>query len=283
MFKPFEYADGATDGGPQGVPNVYVPQGAPPPEYDAYADPAAAHGWQDVYEGTPAADGTAVGDGAATTAISATAAAVDGRSRADGRDHTGSRDRTGGRGRAGGRDRAGGAGDTRELPAVPAPARSGGGHRSRRKPPAWRTRRVAMAAGAVGAVSAAALIAGFSFSGGPSGGPSGGTRSGEGGRTASTAGEVPTASPPDGVRASSPGAPLDAGAASGDRTAGAGSAAPSAPVNVTPSSGGADTPEPSAGSPTADAPTTSAPAATTPPGRSDGKPGHGPGGTKGPK
>ncbi|MFI8170620.1 hypothetical protein ACIGAN_30295 [Streptomyces sp. NPDC085931] len=265
MFKPFEYADGATDGGPQGVPNVYVPQGAPPPEYDAYADPAAAHGWQDVYEGTPAADGTAVGDGADAGDISATAAAVDGRDR------------------AAGRDRAGGAGDARELPAVPAPARSGGGHRSRRKPPAWRTRRVAMAAGAVGAVSAAALIAGFSFSGGPSGGPSGGTRSGEGGRTASTAGEVPTASPPDGVRASSPGAPLDAGAASGGRTAGAESAAPSAPVSATPSSGGADTPEPSASSPTADAPTTSAPAATTPPGRSDGKPGHGPGGTKGPK
>ncbi|MET9867940.1 hypothetical protein ABZZ16_17445, partial [Streptomyces sp. NPDC006386] len=48
MSQSFDYADGATGGEPQGPPpNVYLPQAAPPPAYDGYADPAAAHGWQD--------------------------------------------------------------------------------------------------------------------------------------------------------------------------------------------------------------------------------------------
>ncbi|OUC81710.1 hypothetical protein CA983_42885, partial [Streptomyces swartbergensis] len=50
MFRPSEYADRATSGEPQGPPNVYVPQADPPPAYDAYPDPAAAHGWEDVYD-----------------------------------------------------------------------------------------------------------------------------------------------------------------------------------------------------------------------------------------
>ncbi|MER6071006.1 hypothetical protein ABT187_19660 [Streptomyces sp. NPDC001817] len=31
-------------------PNVYLPQSASAPAYDEYADPAAAHGWQDAYD-----------------------------------------------------------------------------------------------------------------------------------------------------------------------------------------------------------------------------------------
>ncbi|MGW5614525.1 hypothetical protein [Streptomyces sp. NPDC003877] len=259
MFKPFEYADGATGGGPQGVPPVYVPQGAPPPEYDAYADPAAAHGWQDVYDDGTVAPG---GDG-----------------------HPGGEGRTGGEGLPGSADgpgageRADDAGATRELPVVPDRARSGGGRGSRRKPPAWRTRRAAMAAGAVGAVSAAALIAGFSFSGTSSGEP--GAR--EGGRTAPTAGETPDAPSSGGVRTSTPeGAPAG-GAANGGEASVSTSAAPSSAADATPSAGGTDTPEPPADSPTAGTPTTQAPSTTEPRGRGDGKPGHGPGGTKGPK
>lgn len=38
-------------GGPESPPNVYLPQGDADatPAYEAYADPAAAHGWQDSY------------------------------------------------------------------------------------------------------------------------------------------------------------------------------------------------------------------------------------------
>ncbi|MFB6843441.1 hypothetical protein ACFCXS_01005 [Streptomyces sp. NPDC056373] len=87
---------------------------------------------------------------------------------------------------------ADGIGETRELPVVPAPGgRSGVGRRGRRKPPARRSRRVAVAAGAVGAVSAAVLIAGVSFSGGSSGA----TRGGESGRTDPAAGESSAAPP----------------------------------------------------------------------------------------
>lgn len=69
---------------------MYLPQAPAPPAYDAYADPAAAHGWQDAYE---AADPEAAGDAA----------------------------------HAGGTDDVGA---TRELPVVPARGRSGAGHRA---------------------------------------------------------------------------------------------------------------------------------------------------------
>src|SRR3954467_9933031 len=41
MSRPVEYESGA--------PNVYQPQPAPAPAYEEYTDPAAAHGWQNVY------------------------------------------------------------------------------------------------------------------------------------------------------------------------------------------------------------------------------------------
>lgn len=231
MFRPSEYADGATSGEPQGPPNVYVPQAVPPPAYDAYPDPAAAHGWQDVYAPTGAQDATL------------------------------------------------GVGDTRELPPVPVPGRSGAGRRSRRGRGSWRARRVAVAAGVVGVVSAAALIAGLGFSQVPSGG----TREGGGGRTGPTAGESPPEPSTGTGRASAPTVPLVDRPAHGDGPSGAASASPSTAASPTPSEPGTDAPSPSAGSPTADPPTASAPAAASPPGRSEGKRGHGPGATKGPK
>ncbi|MDN3265090.1 hypothetical protein QWJ26_35850, partial [Streptomyces sp. CSDS2] len=40
-------------GGTPGVrPNVYHPLPAPAPAYEQYADPAAAHGWQNDYDAT---------------------------------------------------------------------------------------------------------------------------------------------------------------------------------------------------------------------------------------
>ncbi|MER7229298.1 hypothetical protein ABT370_39965, partial [Streptomyces rubradiris] len=40
-------------GGALGVrPNVYHPLPAPAPAYEQYADPAAAHGWQNDYDAT---------------------------------------------------------------------------------------------------------------------------------------------------------------------------------------------------------------------------------------
>jgi hypothetical protein len=235
MSRPSEYADGATGGAPQGPPNVYLPQNDPPPAYDAYADPAAAHGWRDVYD------------------------PMDGQDAARGTGETRDMD------------------DTRELRPVPGPAHgpAGAGRHSRRRRAPWGARRVAVAVGAVGAVSAAALIAGLGFSDTPSGG----TREGGDGRTGPTAGESPAATPTGGGRAPTPGAPLVGGPAHSDEPSGAASASPSTEADPTPSESGPDAASPSAGTPTTSAPATTA----TPPGRADGKPGHGPGGTKGPK
>ncbi|MGK5693984.1 hypothetical protein ACSNOJ_13965 [Streptomyces sp. URMC 128] len=234
MSRPSEYADGATGGAPQGPPNVYLPQTDPPPPYDAYADPAAAHGWQDVYDPT---DGQDAARGTVET-----------------------------------RDM----GDTRELPPVPVRAPAGAGRHSRRRRAPWRARRVVVAVGAVGAVSAAALIAGLGFSDAPSGG----TREGDGGRTGPAVRESSTAPSTGTGRTPTPGTPLVGQQPNSDEPSGPASVSPSTEASSTPS--GPDAPSPSAGTPTAGTPTTSAPAAT-PPGRTDGKPGHGPGGTKGPK
>lgn len=126
MSRPAEYENGAqgtsvthppVDGGAQDPPSVYHPPQQPAPSYEEYADPAAAHGWQNAYD------------------------------------------------------------ETARLPAVvpdadrPRP-RTAPGHRARRRPSRWRSPRAAVA-GAVGAVSVAAVIAGFSFSGASAGGTGG--------------------------------------------------------------------------------------------------------------
>jgi hypothetical protein len=214
------------DGGPGGPPNVYVPPAVPPPAYDAYADPATAHGWQNAYDATQ--ELPPVADGEAGPAVG---------------DHD---------------------------PAVAGGPRHGSGRRSRRKPSPWRSRRVAVAAGAVGAVSVA-LIAGFSFSGSSSGGTQG-----KDDRTSPAAGEpaTPTATDP----ASSAGT-----AATGRPSDSSPSDAPSArrSASTSGSGSGAGKKDPATKSPTP-APTTSTPSGSGP-GNSNGKPGHGPGGTKDPK
>ncbi|GHG95417.1 hypothetical protein [Streptomyces lanatus] len=48
MSRPPERENAA----PQGQPNVYHPRSAAPPAYEEYADPAAAHGWQNGYDET---------------------------------------------------------------------------------------------------------------------------------------------------------------------------------------------------------------------------------------
>jgi hypothetical protein len=208
-----------------GPPNVYHPWAEPMPLYEEYADPAAAHGWQNTYD------------------------------------------------------------QTRELPAVPADVQAvvrgaGPGRRgTRRKPPARRSRRALVAVGAVG-VSAAALIAGFSFSGSSPDGArdlkGGGARSvpdepnGSTGAASSADPALPSDAPPATPTAGT--APVGADASRGS-TAGATQAAAPSP---TPSTGLPSTPSTSA-------PVSTAPAVTVSgPGNSDSK-GRGHGSTKGPK
>lgn len=53
-------------GPPPDPPNVYHPRAAAPPPYEQYADPAAAHGWQNTYDATAelpvVVDGGTTGD-----------------------------------------------------------------------------------------------------------------------------------------------------------------------------------------------------------------------------
>ncbi|MBC2900809.1 hypothetical protein [Streptomyces cupreus] len=101
---------GAQESDPQGPPQVYVPQTAPSPAYEEYADPAVAHGWQNAYD------------------------------------------------------------ETSELPRVPGTPEGGwepgadgrAARRSHRRRD--NRRRALLAAGALGTVSVAALVAGFGFS-----------------------------------------------------------------------------------------------------------------------
>ncbi|MFI7408875.1 hypothetical protein ACIBU0_09440 [Streptomyces sp. NPDC049627] len=132
----------------QAPPTVYHPLPEESPAYDAYVDPAAAHGWQNAYDETT--ELPAVVDGA------------------------GGAHEVRGVGGTSGPDRGydyvyevgydyGDYGDGHAAPR----RRS---HRGRHQPAAWRSHRVAIAAGALGVVSAAALIAGFSLSGSSTGG-----------------------------------------------------------------------------------------------------------------
>ncbi|MER5446284.1 hypothetical protein ABT065_11670 [Streptomyces sp. NPDC002764] len=222
MSRPAEYENGAqgTDiachpasGGVQDPPSVYHPQEQPAPSYEEYADPAAAHGWQNAYDET-----------ARLPAV---------------------------------------------LPVTDRPQRRAApGHRARRRPGRWRSPRIAVA-GAVGAVSVAAVIAGFSFSGASAGGTGG-----KGAHTGPSATDLPA---PTGQEAS---------AASGDAPASPGGAPVSAEpaTDATTPGGGTSTPSPSptaaataSARPSAPATTSgSAPVETTSaPGNSGNNPGHG--------
>ncbi|GAB2724210.1 hypothetical protein [Streptomyces bullii] len=238
-------AGGAHPGDGRGPvpPNVYHPQAAPPPAYDAYADPAAAHGWQNAYDRT--AELPRITDGPYEQPPARTDGVW-----------------------AGGEDGPG---------AGPGRRRHG-----RRAPGPWRSRRVTVAAAAVGAVSAAALIAGFSFSDAPADGTPGGTD-----RTGSTAADpVPPTTPAPSAPASSAGPAAEALTSDSDGPSRAASASPSASESPA-ASEQATTEPPVTATVTTGAPTSAtAPAAPTAPTESapgKGRPGHGQGGTKGPK
>lgn len=225
--------------GSQAPPNVYHPYAEPAPVYEEYIDPAAAHGWQNAYDETTQLPQVVDGAADAREGDDYDYVYEDGYDYAD--------DSKKGRGR----------------------------RRARRKPGVWRSPRFVVAAGAVGAVSAAALIAGFALSGSSS---EGGTRT-KGDRTSTTPDDLPV-----------PGGP-SAGSSAGDRTSEGADASrsPSPGDSVSPSASdgaGSDggTAQPSA-DPTATGTGPSASTATPTangPGNSGDNPGRGQGGTKKP-
>jgi len=90
------------DGEPQGAPNVYhpYPDGRTAPVYEAYADPAAAHGWQGEYDEASYVQGAGDVD---TEQLSVYVDEGDAGPRDESHGHGGSHRRA--RGRAGGPDR----------------------------------------------------------------------------------------------------------------------------------------------------------------------------------
>jgi hypothetical protein len=221
MSRPVEYESGA--------PNVYQPQPAPAPAYEEYTDPAAAHGWQNVYDAT-----------AELPRIEPAAPAP---------------------------------GD-REPPGPHSTGRAARRRAAQGKGP-WRSRRVVVAVGAFGVVSAAALIAGLSFSGPAQdrrvGIPSASTGTSDATDPASSARPaVPgaTASDEPATRAAVSGPAASADASAGPEPGGSPSAGASSGTRPTPS--GSPSPSPSSS------------ASADGPGNSGGK-GHGQGSTKGPK
>ncbi|MEV7883064.1 hypothetical protein ACWD3I_11695 [Streptomyces sp. NPDC002817] len=158
--------------------------------------------------------------------------------------------------------------ETAELPRVPSRR-----PRSRRRPTPWRSRRVALAAGAVGAVSAAALIAGFAFSGD---GSAAGDAEGKHGRTGPSAADGSTEPGEDGTATGSDGTGSpDAGASPSGTAASSASPSPSAEKPKEPKESG----QPPGASTT---PSPTATASQSAPGNANGK-GRGQGSTKGPK
>ncbi|MER6955621.1 MULTISPECIES: hypothetical protein [unclassified Streptomyces] len=160
-------------GTPQVRPIVYHPYAEPDPSsYEQYADPAAAHGWENAYD------------------------------------------------------------ETQRLPPVPGVEEAGGRadrRRAVRRTGGWRSRRVVVAAGAVGAVSLAAVVAGLSLSGpatdgrqGEQGGPAD-TRSSSDDTASPSASPSPSAGGSTGSAGPSPSASTAAAAAPspGDATSSA--------------------------------------------------------------
>ncbi|MFK4098865.1 hypothetical protein ACI2L1_02010 [Streptomyces sp. NPDC019531] len=229
MSRPVEYESG--------VPNVYQPQPGPAPAYEEYTDPAAAHGWQNAYDATaelPRLEppGPQSADEASTGPRSVDARPD--RPEYAGPEHLGRADR---------RRAAHGTG-------------------------ARHSRRVVVAAGAIGVVSAAALVVGLSLSDSSSN-PS---RDGHEGAPSAVTGTDGVTAPASSARPAVPGGSATSASSPGASASTASSAAPEASAS------------PSAGSSSAAqaAPSSSAsPTSADGPGNS-GK-GRGQGATKGPK
>ncbi|MGA5259397.1 hypothetical protein ACPCI0_03860 [Streptomyces griseoincarnatus] len=208
MSSPLPYADRGNDASdPRTPPSVYLPQTAPPPAYDAYADPAAAHGWQNAYDETRELPPVAADEPAPPS----------------------------GGGRA--------AGDAPERPRGGLPRPGPGGRGRRRAPAPPRARRAVAAVSAVGAVSVAALIAGFAFSGSSSkgAGEQGDREGATTGRSDVPPPETGASAPEGGPGAT--GAPSAGSASPGARASGGGQEAGGSPS--TPAAGASTTSAPS--------------------------------------
>ncbi|MGW0881620.1 hypothetical protein [Streptomyces sp. NPDC002671] len=202
MSTESEYGAGAYGahrpvGSAEGLPNVYHPQQATAPSYEEYADPAAAHGWQNAYDETrnlppvPPADAYPEADAYPDTGADADAAAFGGPGEGHGRADRRRQRRRGGR------------------------------------------RRVAVAAGALGVVCAGvAVIAGLADSGSSSGPRSDGRPSTSGGAP-DTASARPDAATPGAADGSPEVSASAAAPATGTPTGGAASSATGQPTSVT--------------------------------------------------
>lgn len=273
----------------QAPPNVYLPPAAPSPVYDAYADPATAHGWQNAYDETrelpPVVDGTprpgetsAGGDAApeSGTGSGPEPESVSGAGAGDGEERAAADPS----GVEGARPGAG-----RHARRAPGPGSGSGTHARAQSGSGFRRpRRGVVAAGALGGVAVAALIAGFAFSGSSAGGsPSPDGRTGPAVEDSVPAG-------PDGVPLTTSASATDGPSPGEDSTGTEGSRVP----DVGPSDGGGqadDVPSRPSGAasttptPTLPTPTASSSAVPGNPdtGASSDRPGRGQGGAKRPK
>ncbi|MXM65080.1 hypothetical protein GR925_16940 [Streptomyces sp. HUCO-GS316] len=244
MSKPPQYDNGAYGAdGTQGPPTVYHPSAPPAPEYEGYRDPAAAHGWQNAYDETcrlpRIPDGGESGPGAGDYAS------------ADDREAGSHQAAVGGRPDEPAAWGAGGPGSESDWEAAADPD-TRVGRRARRQ---RARRRIAVAAGAAGAMSVAALVAGFSLSG------SSGDREGKHDRTGRpTIGESETPAESAAV--------LSSGGAQR-------SAPASASTSADPSPSEKDTQGPSTTPSSSATPTPTPTASTWVPGNANGKPGRG--------
>ena len=199
-------------GEPEVQPNVYHPQTAPAPSYEEYADPAAAHGWQNAYDETREQPALTLSGPSEPSEPSEPSGPAE--------------------------------------PHVPAAGGEGGGRRDRRrKRRAGARRRTAVLAGGLGAAGAVAVIAVLAW---PDGAPSGARPASDGparvpgSATTRVGSSAPATSAPgaeSGLPATSsstaavPAADAPAATATGGPTAPDASAAPGSPAataSVTP-------------------------------------------------
>ncbi|WP_189310681.1 hypothetical protein [Streptomyces brasiliensis] len=183
--------DGGAYGETPGAPHVYHPQAAPAPAYDEYADPAAAHGWQNAYDETRELPTIPAGPQPADPS----------------------------------------AHSYEDAPAgVPSQSRAAA-RLARQGRAASRRRRTVMAAGAAGVASLAAVIAGFAFSGVSSGDQHGrAERTGPGVRDSGTPGREESPAAPSATGSPSSAAPAASASVRSAAPAGASTAARGTPT-----------------------------------------------------
>ncbi|KUN34365.1 hypothetical protein AQJ30_29115 [Streptomyces longwoodensis] len=147
--------------------------------------------------------------------------------------------------------------ETRELPRLAREPEAGGRadrRRARRRATGWRSRRGVVAAGAVGAVSVAALVAGLSSGGSPSGGGSG---SGPTAGTLSASEGATPSGPPSGTGTPTTTRSSDPGSSGSGDTPPSPSPGTSAPEQPPATASPSSPASPSTSAPTSDSPSPS--------------------------